>query len=867
MLHFRSSILICIALCIMGSATAAGGAPAPSDSDIRQILVNRIDKEKQGVGIVVGVIDAKGHRIVSYGRLEKGDNRPLDGDTLFEIGSITKVFTALLLTDMAQRGEVRLDDPISKYVPATVKIPQRDGKQITLVDLATHTSGLPRMPANFNPKDPANPYIDYTEDQLFTFLSSYELPRDIGVKFVYSNLGFGLLGQGLARRNGTDYETLVETRICEPLGMKSTRITLTPEMEQRFAAGHSADLVTVSRWDIPSLAGAGALRSSANDMLKFLAAAMGYSRTSLTPAFKAMLSVKRPTGQAFIDSALGWAIDTRGGAEIIWKNGGTGGYRTFIGYSPRTGVGIVALSNASTGAGTDDIGLHLLDARFPLDVPEGSPRETTVSGNVLDEYVGHYKLGQTSVVTISREGDQLYAELTGQPRAAIYAKDKAEFFYKIVDARISFQADAQGKTTALVLHQGGRDQTANRITDAEAKQLEDALAKRVIGNAAGGTPGVGGAGGSISTTGAAGGTGGAGAGGATGGFGSAIPATAAAETPATEPLSAEAGGGAGANINRIRIIANRTNNALLVYATPAEYSVIEGMLHKIDIIPLQVLIEATIAEVDLNDQLQYGTQFFFKTDHVAETLGSTGTSGPFNPPFPPLNSLPFPSTLPYFVLSKGPNFALAALANVTKVKVLSAPEVMVLDNQPARLQVGQQVPVLTGTATSTLAAGAPVVNSVDYHETGVIMQVTPRVNTGGLVSLDIAQEVSDVAQQATNTVTGSPTFDDQVFRTRVAVQDGQTVGMAGLIRDNVSQGNSGLPFLKDIPVLGTLFSTQANSRMRTELLVLITPHVVHDQRDARALTEDLRSQLINAGLVPQQVERQGGSGLSNPNGL
>jgi general secretion pathway protein D len=388
-----------------------------------------------------------------------------------------------------------------------------------------------------------------------------------------------------------------------------------------------------------------------------------------------------------------------------------------------------------------------------------------------------------------------------------------------------------------------------------------------FGNATGSTPGVGGAAGGISTTGAAGQAGGAGA---TGGFGSAIPATTAAagETPATEPLSAETeAGGAGANINRIRIIANRTNNAILVYATPTEYSVIEGMLHKIDIIPLQVLIEATIAEVDLNDQLQYGTQFFFKTDHVAETLGSTGTSGPFNPPFPPLGSLPFPSTLPYFVLSKGPNFALAALANVTKVKVLSAPEIMVLDNQAARLQVGQQVPVLTGTATSTLAAGAPVVNSVDYHETGVIMQVTPRVNTGGLVSLDIAQEVSDVAQQATNTITGSPTFDDQVFRTRVAVQDGQTVGMAGLIRDNVSQGNSGLPFIKDIPVIGTLFSTQANSRMRTELLVLITPHVVHDQRDARALTEDLRSQLINAGLVPQQVQRQGGSGLANPNGL
>ena len=239
-----------------------------------------------------------------------------------------------------------------------------------------------------------------------------------------------------------------------------------------------------------------------------------------------------------------------------------------------------------------------------------------------------------------------------------------------------------------------------------------------------------------------------------------------------------------------------------------------------------------------------------------------------DPGFSVLGNLTFPSTSPYFIISKSPNFALAALSSVTKVKVLSAPQVMVLDNEPARLQVGQQVPVLTGTATSTLAAGAPTVNSVDYHATGVIMQVTPRVNSSGLVTLDIAQEVSDVAQTpAVNSVQGSPTFNDQTFRTRVAVQDGQTVGMAGLIRDNASQGNSGIPLLKDIPVVGSLFSTQANSRARTELLVLITPHVVRDQRDARALTEDLRSQLINAGLVPQQLERKGVLGSSNPNKL
>jgi general secretion pathway protein D len=378
----------------------------------------------------------------------------------------------------------------------------------------------------------------------------------------------------------------------------------------------------------------------------------------------------------------------------------------------------------------------------------------------------------------------------------------------------------------------------------------------------GSTAGLGGAAGGAGV--ATGLGGGAGAAGGLGAAGITQP-TAAAEgaPPTTEPLSTEAGAGGGAAPeNRMRIIANRRNNALLIYATPSEYAVIEGMLRKIDIIPLQVLIEATIAQVELNDSLEYGTQFFFRADHVANTLGPLGG-------LPPLGSLNFPApvTQPFFTLSKTPNFALSALAAVTKVKVLSAPQVMVLDNEPARIQVGQQVPVLTGTATSTLAANAPVVNSVDYHSTGVIMQVTPRVNSGGLVSLDIAQEVSDVAAAATNTVQGSPTFDDQTFRTRVAVQDGQTVGMAGLIRDNVSNGNSGIPFLKDIPILGTLVSTQSNSRARTELLVLITPHVVHDQRDARALTEDLRSQLINAGLVPQQLQRTGSPGVANPNGF
>lgn len=473
--------LMCLVLYAAASAAQTAAVTAPSDAEIRRILIDRIDVQKQSVGIVIGVIEPHGHRVISYGNLENGDKRRLDGDSIFEIGSITKVFTALLAAEMAQDGELKLDDPIAKYLPASVKIPERNGRQITIVDLATHTSGLPRMPANFRPKDPENPYEDYSLDALYSFLSSYELHRDIGIKFEYSNLGFGLLGIGLAQRVGMDYEKLVVTRICDPLGMNSTRITLSESMRQRLAVGHSADLVKASVWDIPTLAGAGALRSSANDLLAFLAGVMGNSsnpRTmGLAAAQKLAVSVSRPTGQPFIDVGLGWTIDTRGGAEIIWKNGGTGGYRTFIGYSPKTDVGIVALSNAATKDGVDDIGLHLLDARYPLSVPEGSPSEVAVDTKALDGYVGNYELSPNFILTVTREGNQLFVKATGQARAAVYPQSRGEFFYKVVDAQITFEPDAAGVVSALVLHQNGLDQRARRIGDTEAKRLSDYVAQ------------------------------------------------------------------------------------------------------------------------------------------------------------------------------------------------------------------------------------------------------------------------------------------------------------------------------------------------------------------------------------------------------
>ena len=289
----QATIFAAAFVSLVGAAMAqTNTAPAiPPDSEIRKILRDRIDADHQSVGIVVGVIEPTGNRIVAYGNLEKGDKRTLNGDTVFEIGSVTKVFTSLLLADMAQRGEVALTDPVAKYLPPGVKMPERGGRSITLEDLSTHTSGLPRLPTNFTPKDPANPYADYSVDQLYQFLSSYTLTRDIGAQYEYSNLGGGLLGHVLARRAGMDYEALVRTRILDPLKMSSTRITLSPELKQRMAVGHNAALEAVPNWDVPTLPGAGALRSSTNDMLTFLAAELGYTKTSLAPAMAAMLAV------------------------------------------------------------------------------------------------------------------------------------------------------------------------------------------------------------------------------------------------------------------------------------------------------------------------------------------------------------------------------------------------------------------------------------------------------------------------------------------------------------------------------------------------------------------------------------------------
>jgi D-alanyl-D-alanine-carboxypeptidase/D-alanyl-D-alanine-endopeptidase len=427
----------------------------PNDAEIRKILLDRIDVQHQGVGIVVGVIEPAGRRVVAYGWFDQGDKRPVNGDTLFEIGSATKVFTSLLLTDAVQRGEVALTDAVAKFLPPDLKVPERGGRKITLQYLATHTSGLPRLPSNFPMKDPANPYADYTVPMLYAFLSTYELPRDIGSMYEYSNLGAGLMEHALSRRAGANYETLMRSRIAGPLAMTSTVITLSESLKRRLAPGHNEQLRRVANWDFPVLTGAGAIRSTANDLLNFLAANLGYTKSPLAPAMAAQLAVRRPTGTPNLEIALGWHIASTPVGEIVWHNGGTGGYRSFIAFDARRRSGVVVLSNTFTNIGVDDIGMHLLNPATPLTAPAKVRKEVAVDPKLLDAYMGRYEITPTFFLTITRDGDHLSAQATGQPKFELFAESDHDFFLKAVDAQLTFQTDDKGVTTGLILHQNG----------------------------------------------------------------------------------------------------------------------------------------------------------------------------------------------------------------------------------------------------------------------------------------------------------------------------------------------------------------------------------------------------------------------------
>jgi D-alanyl-D-alanine-carboxypeptidase/D-alanyl-D-alanine-endopeptidase len=448
-----------LALLLAGCSTGSAGQPAtpavkpsrlPDPDEVKELLVQMVDVEKRTPGIVVGMIadDPQESWVVGYGRLSDTDERVPDGDTVFELASIGKVFTGTLLAQAVVHGDVQLDDPISMYLPERVTAPEYEGKSITLLDLATHTSGLPW--SGIEPR-----HSSYTLDQMYDFLSEYRLNRAPGSSYEYSGFGMGLLGNLLVRETGVeDYEALLVDRITGPLGMDSTHIVLTPEMRSRLSPPHRTYSRPAPSLDAPTFAGAGAgLRSTANDLLTFLAANMGLTGTELQPALQLANTPQRPSfGKATI--GLGWKFpgwsfmigDSRSGIPgntFRYHGGGNPGYSTYLAWDPEAKVGIVVLANASYASVDMDHVVRLLISKSPFTLGQDAPKD-------LASYAGRYQDPNGNIVTFRIDGTRIFIQLPDGPEYEIFASAENHFYLPVSDLEITFYRNDLGEVDRVV---------------------------------------------------------------------------------------------------------------------------------------------------------------------------------------------------------------------------------------------------------------------------------------------------------------------------------------------------------------------------------------------------------------------------------
>jgi CubicO group peptidase (beta-lactamase class C family) len=439
------------------AAAPASASLFPSDADL-QVMLNYLVEDGATPGIILGILEPDGStRILSAG--SAGEGTPaLGSKTVFEIGSINKTFTGTLLADMVARGEVQLDDPVQKYMPEGVRVPSRNGRQITLLDLATHRSGLPRLPNNFVPADSGNPYAQYSVQTVYDFLNGHELRRDIGAEFEYSNLGVGLLGIALGRAADTSVKELIHERIVEPLGMRMTGYEREGEIAAWLAKGRHPSGRQAPYWDASeAIAGAGGLRSNVEDMLLYLRAQLSPPDNALGRAIRQAQQVRHtfPTGQAI---GLNWSVRTADGRTIISHGGGTGGFNTLIAFDPERRTGVVMLTN--TGDFDDDLAMDFMRDGTPQSRPEAR-----VARDVLARYPGTYEVapGRPMIVRLEDDGT-MTLRAGGNVRFRMHAESDSTFYLKRAPWRVRFTRDGSGAVAGLVLDVEGTEQTARRVS-------------------------------------------------------------------------------------------------------------------------------------------------------------------------------------------------------------------------------------------------------------------------------------------------------------------------------------------------------------------------------------------------------------------
>lgn len=434
-------------LCLLAATLASAKPPAD--------LQEKLDAFVKGTsgGASVAWVDSEGTAFFHSGTFSADDARAITPDTQFELGSVSKVFTALLLAESERLGKVSRLDPAAKYLLPPGDPAQAGLAKITLLSLTTHTSGLPRMPTNFS-QDAGNtdPYSAYDDAALVAALRADGAAAPAGRAMSYSNLGAAVLGEALAAAWGTSYAEALQARVLDPLGLKATSLGLAGlPPSPNLAPGHAGGK-TVPTWTFQAFAPAGALRSSARDMAIFLSACLGREGSPLRPAFDATLKPEFPSDSTGGHIGMGWLLADDGEPSIAWHNGATAGSHAFVAFDPKAGTGVAILANFQKGS--EGLGFGLLGAKPP------SPRNEAVK-NAAD-YVGTYPLTPAFAIAITEADGALRGQATGQPAFGMTRLSDDRFSIVGVVAEISFERDASGKVTALVLHQNGADQRALR---------------------------------------------------------------------------------------------------------------------------------------------------------------------------------------------------------------------------------------------------------------------------------------------------------------------------------------------------------------------------------------------------------------------
>ena len=475
-----------VTLLAAASVASVASAQAPlSDARIKEILSLRVSADQRAVGIAAVVVQGNTVRIVTHGTagLDRAD--PITEDTLFEIGSITKTFTALLLADMVIKSEVKLDDPVERYLPAPdsttiakelrgIKVRDPAGAPIRLIDLATHRSGLPRMPDNMPRGDPLNPYVDFGEQQLLTFLQNRATKLDSitgtftrkrDAAFEYSNLGFGLLGYALSRAANLPYAELLQHRVLTPLGMSASFIDVPSRESTRYSDGHTVDRAgtfkKTKHWQLGVLAPAGALVMSARDIGRYAQAASGAINTPLAAAFAFSQKRYAEGSDSTKSQGLAWVLSPLNGHTAVSHRGATGGFASALWVDPETKTATAVLSNAN--AGPDDIALHLLEPRIPLQGAAARAASVPVALKTLASYVGTYNLEPTLDVVIRLREGKLFAQATGQGEIELFSQSDTTFIAPSSALEMLFEDIKDGKAMRFQITQAGTTRPAPRV--------------------------------------------------------------------------------------------------------------------------------------------------------------------------------------------------------------------------------------------------------------------------------------------------------------------------------------------------------------------------------------------------------------------